>query len=161
LFLGPAFGDAKDALLRRADAFILPSFSEGLPMSVLEAWSYGLPVLMTEGFAAEAAIRIGTGVRGQGSGVRGQPMGIDEGMRTMMEMSDSERVAMGQHGRALAEQNFTWPQVAALVSADVVLAGRLRAAIEQAAACPSAPLHRSTPWTMMSSCGSSIHSPGA
>jgi glycosyltransferase involved in cell wall biosynthesis len=66
LFLGPAFGETKDALLRRASAFILPSFSEGLPMSVLEAWSYRLPVLMTdhcnlpEGFAADAALRIGT-----------------------------------------------------------------------------------------------------
>jgi poly(glycerol-phosphate) alpha-glucosyltransferase len=119
LFLGPAFGEQKDALLRRADAFILPSFSEGLPMSVLEAWSYRLPVLMTEhcnlpeGYAAEAAIRIGTGVRGQESGVRGQPMGIDEGMCTLMEMSDSERVAMGQRGRSLVEDRFTWPQVAA------------------------------------------------
>jgi poly(glycerol-phosphate) alpha-glucosyltransferase len=98
--------------LRQADAFILPSFSEGLPMSVLEAMAYRLPVLMTdhcnlpEGFAAEAAVRIGTGLRGQ-------PMGIDEGMCTLMEMSDSERVAMGQRGRALVEERFTWPQVAA------------------------------------------------
>jgi glycosyltransferase involved in cell wall biosynthesis len=150
VFTGPAFGDRKDALLRRADAFILPSFSEGLPMSVLEAWSYRLPVLMTEhcnlpeGFAADAAIRIGTGIRGQeaggrnaeaavaarnhkrshtawpehsggnqGAGDRDQPMGIDEGMRALFEMTDAERMVMGQHGRALVERQFTWPQVAA------------------------------------------------
>jgi poly(glycerol-phosphate) alpha-glucosyltransferase len=34
-------------------------------------------------------------------------------MCTLMEMSDSERVAMGQRGRALVEERFTWPQVAA------------------------------------------------
>jgi poly(glycerol-phosphate) alpha-glucosyltransferase len=61
VFWGPAFGDDKKSLLRSADAFILPSFSEGLPMSVLEAWAHGLPVVMTpecnlpEGFAADAS----------------------------------------------------------------------------------------------------------
>lgn len=88
-------------------------------MSVLEAWSYRLPGLMTdecnlpEGFAADAALRIGTGVRGQEAGDRDQPMGIDEGMRTLMEMTDAERMAMGQRGRMLVESQFTWPQVAA------------------------------------------------
>ena len=81
IFTGPVFGEAKDALLRSADAFILPSFSEGLPMAVLEAWAYGLPVLMTdhcnlpEGFAANAALRIGTDVES-----------IAEGMRELMSL---------------------------------------------------------------------------
>ena len=37
IFNGPAFGKEKDALMRKAEAFILPSFSEGLPMAVLVA----------------------------------------------------------------------------------------------------------------------------
>ena len=64
LFLGPTFGEAKERVLRSASAFILPSFSEGLPMSVLEAWSFAIPVVMTEechlgiGFARARAIRV-------------------------------------------------------------------------------------------------------
>lgn len=62
-FVGPQYGDDKEATLVRADAFVLPSFSEGLPVAVFEAWPWALPVLMTpqcnlpEGFAARPAVR--------------------------------------------------------------------------------------------------------
>lgn len=107
VFFGPAFGKVKEALLRSAEAFILPSFSEGLPMSVLEAWAYGLPVVMTpecnlpEGFVSGAALEIRNSA------------GDFEGMRILIEMTDQERAAMGMRGRCLVEENFTWPKVAA------------------------------------------------
>jgi poly(glycerol-phosphate) alpha-glucosyltransferase len=108
IFNGPAFGKEKDALMRKAEAFILPSFSEGLPMAVLEAWAYGIPVLMTdhcnlpEGFTADAAIRIGTEVPG-----------IAGGLRELFQGSPGDLEAMGGAGRALVEEQFTWPKVAA------------------------------------------------
>jgi poly(glycerol-phosphate) alpha-glucosyltransferase len=107
LFFGPAFGRDKEDLLRSADAFILPSFSEGLPMSVLEAWSYRLPVVMTpecnlpEGFAADAAIRIETSVES-----------IAEGLGTLFSMNDADLMTMGAKGRGLVEERFTWKSVA-------------------------------------------------
>jgi poly(glycerol-phosphate) alpha-glucosyltransferase len=108
VFTGPAFGADKAALLQRASAFILPSFSEGLPMSVLEAWSYGLPVLMTDhcnlpdGFAANAALRIGTDVES-----------IAAGLQALLSLPCPSLVAMGDAGRTLVERQFTWPRIAA------------------------------------------------
>ena len=114
LFFGPAFEEEKKALLRSAEAFVLPSFSEGLPMSVLEAWSYGLPVVMTpecnlpEGFAKQAALEIRSG---EGS-FQGSDFSFQHGLRALLEMSGAERGSMGMRGRRLVEDRFTWPKVA-------------------------------------------------
>ena len=46
-FMGWVDGTRKIELLQTADAFVLPSYNEGLPMSVLEAMSWGKPVIAT------------------------------------------------------------------------------------------------------------------
>lgn len=47
LFPGWVRGIEKDKLLREADVFFLPSYNEGMPMSVLDAMGYGLPIVST------------------------------------------------------------------------------------------------------------------
>lgn len=47
VFPGWVRGNEKDRLLREADVFFLPSYNEGMPMSVLDAMGYGLPVVST------------------------------------------------------------------------------------------------------------------
>lgn len=47
VFPGWVRGDDKDKLLREADVFFLPSYNEGMPMSILDAMGYGLPIVST------------------------------------------------------------------------------------------------------------------
>ncbi|PYI79004.1 MAG: glycosyl transferase family 1 [Verrucomicrobia bacterium] len=106
VFPGSQFGAAKSECYRTCDAFILPSLSEGLPMTVLEAWAHAKPVLMTpecnlpEGFEANAALRIGT-----------TSEEIAAGLRQLVEMSADDRAAMGTRGRTLVSTKFSWPQI--------------------------------------------------
>lgn len=64
-FIGAVHGQSKAELLAASRFLILPSFSEGLPMVILEAWAAGTPTIMTqecnleEGFAVGAALRCG------------------------------------------------------------------------------------------------------
>jgi len=46
-FTGWITGEEKDTLFRDANIFCLPSYNEGFPMAVLDAISYGLPVITT------------------------------------------------------------------------------------------------------------------
>lgn len=46
-FLGWLKGKDKDKAFKEASIFCLPSYAEGFPMGVLDAWAYGLPVITT------------------------------------------------------------------------------------------------------------------
>lgn len=106
-FLGSVYGEQKDQLLRSSSGFILPSFSEGLPMSVLEALAYRLPVLMTnecnlpEGFDCGAALRITT-----------EPQDLAQSLLDFTKLSNPEHERMGRKGRQLVEREFSWASIA-------------------------------------------------
>lgn len=105
-FLGPKFGADKESTLREANAFILPSISEGLPVAILEAWAHRLPVLMTpqcnlqEGFQAGAAIPI-----------QPEVAGIAAGLEELVSKSDRERDEMGKSAVTLVQRSFSWDKI--------------------------------------------------
>lgn len=58
-FAGWTDGKAKERYLKESQALVLPSYNEGLPIAVLEAISYGLPVIATAVGDMAAAVREG------------------------------------------------------------------------------------------------------
>jgi glycosyltransferase involved in cell wall biosynthesis len=108
VFPGPAFGDKKQQLFREADAFVLPSYGEGMPMAVLEAWSFGLPVLMTDGCNLPEGFRRGAAVR-----ISHDAENLTAVLSSFLASSDDALTAIGQAGRRLVEESFTWKGVAA------------------------------------------------
>ena len=95
-WLGPA---ERDRLLASADAFVLPSYLEGLPMSLLEAMAWGLPVITTAVGSIPEHVRNGV------QGLLVQPGDVSElaGAIERIVMDDSLRVRMGEHARRAAE----------------------------------------------------------
>lgn len=107
LFIGAQYHEEKELTFRLCDGFILPSYSEGMPMAVLEAWSYSLPVLITddcnikEGFENKAAIRIEANLTG-----------LTKGLTVFFNLSLEERALMGANGFDLVKSKFTWEVIA-------------------------------------------------
>lgn len=108
IFTGPVTGPVKNALLHSADLLVLPSYSEGFPVSILEAMACGLPVLATRasnfpditseeaGWECEADLDSLRGVLGQA-----------------LAASDQERRQRGANGRRLVARRYHWPDIVA------------------------------------------------
>ena len=95
-------------LLKAADAFVLSSRWEGLPIGVLEAAASGLPVVATNGVGTcEAMLPGETGILIP----VGNSAALAEAMAVVMAMPGEERRAMGSRGRNLVEQRFSLPVV--------------------------------------------------
>lgn len=58
-FAGWTDGVAKEKYLKESQALVLPSYNEGLPIAVLEAISYGLPIIATDVGDMAAAVKNG------------------------------------------------------------------------------------------------------
>jgi poly(glycerol-phosphate) alpha-glucosyltransferase len=106
-FVGPQFGEAKANCFRAASAFVLPSLSEGLPMSILEAWTWRLPVLMTANCNLPEGPRAGAVIA-----MEANAESIASALNRLFSMSCRELKEMGSRGRNLVEERFQWPRVA-------------------------------------------------
>lgn len=104
---GHVAGERARCVWGAADAFILPSYSEGFSMSVLEALAARRPAIITtachfpELAAAHAGIVVEPTIRS-----------VEVGIRDLLERSAAERAALGTRGRSLVEGAYTWDRQA-------------------------------------------------
>jgi glycosyltransferase involved in cell wall biosynthesis len=105
--LGWVKGADKARLLNEASVYVLPSYNEGLPMSVLEAMAHGLPVVSTPVGGIPEAVRDGVeGFLVTPGDVEGL---VDRIGRLLADPALRER--MGDAARARAEAAFGAPGI--------------------------------------------------
>jgi glycosyltransferase involved in cell wall biosynthesis len=106
--LWPGFvsGDAKTALLRRADVYTLPSKSEGFSVSLLEALAFAKPVLITPGCHFPEVMQWEAGLC-----VPSEAQALAQGLDDLLGRSQTQLTTMGRNGLDLVKTHHTWPQV--------------------------------------------------
>ncbi len=106
-YVGHVGGERARQVWAAADAFTLPSYSEGFSMAILEALACSLPCLFTtachfaEAAEADAALV-----------VEPQADAVTQSLRDLLERSPAERARLGANGRRLVESDYTWDQQA-------------------------------------------------
>ncbi len=101
--VGPLVGEAKNRVLTQADAFVLPSLAEGLPMSLLEAMAARLPVVVTTVGAIPEVIQ--DGVHGL-LVAPGDATALAQAMDHLAR-SPEQRESMGLASHALYEARYS------------------------------------------------------
>jgi glycosyltransferase involved in cell wall biosynthesis len=102
-FAGAVVGSQKSALLKRADMFVLSSYSENFGIAVVEAMAAGLPVVISN------RVNIWREVHEAGAGLVVEPNAHEVAAAILKLLADpSLAKQMGKCGRRLVRKRFTW-----------------------------------------------------
>jgi glycosyltransferase involved in cell wall biosynthesis len=107
LFAGPQFGPAKADSFAAATWYVLPSHSEGLPMTVIEAWSAGTPALISTACNLPAGIESGAALP-----ARPDAELLAGDLSSAFRLPAEERARMGANAAELARSTFSPEAVA-------------------------------------------------
>jgi glycosyltransferase involved in cell wall biosynthesis len=101
--VGPIFDQVKRDAYAAADLFVLPSFSEGAPVVILEALAAAVPVLATK-----ASPWQDLETHGCGWWVDIDTAAISGALKDAIRRSPGELKQMGLQGRELVASRYTW-----------------------------------------------------
>lgn len=106
-FLGAVDDEKKWQVYQQADLFVLPTFSENFGIVVAEALAAGVPVITTKGTPWQD---LETHHCGWWTDIGIEPLA--KVLKIAMNLTDQERIIMGQNGRRLVEQKYSWSDAA-------------------------------------------------
>lgn len=106
-FTGMLGGHEKLCAYAAADIFVLPSYSEGFSMAVLEAMASGLPVVITPHCHFPEVADAGAGLI-----VEPEHGQLRDALARLLDEPGLRR-QMGERGRRLVKERYTWDAVAA------------------------------------------------
>jgi glycosyltransferase involved in cell wall biosynthesis len=102
-YFGHVTGERAHQIWAAADAFVLPSYSEGFSMAILEALACRLPCLITTACHFPELAAAGGAVV-----VNPELDAVTSGLRELIERTPQERRRLGAIGRRLVEESYTW-----------------------------------------------------
>jgi len=108
IMAGYVYGELLDELYTNASVFVLPSSLEGLPITLLEAASYGVPVIASDIEPHEEVLKTST------PGKRLVKMGSEESLVTTMRMVISNLEEEKRGAESLREEvleHYSWDKV--------------------------------------------------
>jgi glycosyltransferase involved in cell wall biosynthesis len=103
---GMVTGGLKHGLLRHAELFLLPSYSEGFPMGVLEAMACGLPVIITRNCQFPEVTENNSGII-----VENDIKSLTNGILALLH-DEILRKQCGVNAKRLVQERYTWKQIA-------------------------------------------------
>jgi len=106
-FVGKVSGKRKEELFLSSDLFVLPSYSEGFSVVLLEAMQYSLPLLFTTKCNFPEAAETGAGIE-----VTPTKDTIQNELARLIEMSPEQRSVMGERGFRLITKKYTMDNIA-------------------------------------------------
>lgn len=109
-FIGTISGDGKLAWLKSCNLFILPSFSEGFSVAVLEAMTCRKPILITSGCNFPEVVEENAGWICEAN-----HESLASALDTALAAGDNELLCMGLNGRKLVEKKYTWTKIASTI----------------------------------------------
>lgn len=118
ILCGSKFGTEKEELLQKMDVFVHPSRNEGLPLSVIEAASYGKPCIVTD------STNIGSQIVNSMAGITIYSQSstqLYEAMQKIFSVWESPEAfkELQENAVRMVEENYNWKKIITQFNTDL------------------------------------------